>query len=449
MGVDGSLTPDRARQRWWLAAAAATWALLSLRLAHFVGRHSVNVLYFDQWDFWEGLFRGDGPWALFRWQHGPVRQGLGGLVIAASARASGWDVRVECFVTAGIVAAAAVLALLLARALRGSWSLADACIPFVFLTLSLYELFVVTPNPAHGALPLLLVTGYALALQIERAAVRVPVLVVLAFLATYTGFGFFLGPVSVLVLALDLTRAARERRQVALHALGLTVCALAVASFFSGYVFAPASECFRFPDPHPLGYLAYLNLLFIRVLELQVVKPLRMGLGLPIPLAAAALVAWSGWRAAASLGRSRLHLTIFALGAFSWLFAANAAIGRVCLGAGQAASSRYVPYLIPMLLAAYLFLSIDAGGRWKRALLGVFAILCVGKEIWGPAASRTWVDHYEGGKRRWVACYLRMEDVARCNDEAHFLIYPDEASTPRLERDLAFLRARKLNLFKP
>jgi hypothetical protein len=445
--VDAAPTTARARRFEPLVLVAAL-VFLTGRLFIFVGRHAVNVLYFDQWDFWEGLFEGRGALSLFRWQHGPHRQGLGSLVVLATALASGWDVRAECFVSASLIALAAALALLLARRLRGSFALGDLCIPLMYLTLSSFELFVVSPNPAHGALPLLLVTVYALALQLERAPVRVPCLVAVAFLATYTGFGFFLGPVSILVFAIETIRAVKERRELLLAASGFAASVLSLASFFHGYVFSPAVACFRFPDPHPEAYLEFLNVLFIRAVELQAVKPLRMGLGFALPLALGALVAWSGSRTLVSLARSRLHLTIFVLGAFSWLFAVDAAVGRACLGAGQAGASRYVPYLVPILLAAYLFLSVGEKARWRTALLLAFALLCVGKEIWGPRNWEGVVDAYERGKQRWVACYLAEASVARCNAETGFPIYPYATATPRIERDLAYLRAHRLSFFR-
>ena len=76
---------------------------MAIRLADFVNRYAVNILYWDQWDFLRGLFDGADLWSLFRWQHGPQRQGLGNLIIAVLYSATGWDGRVDAAATAVVM----------------------------------------------------------------------------------------------------------------------------------------------------------------------------------------------------------------------------------------------------------------------------------------------------------------------------------------------------------
>ena len=75
----------------WLVVAAMVF--MAIRLADFVNRYAVNIVYWDQWDFLQGLFDGSGLWTLFRWQHGPQRQGLGNLLIAILYPATGWNAK--------------------------------------------------------------------------------------------------------------------------------------------------------------------------------------------------------------------------------------------------------------------------------------------------------------------------------------------------------------------
>ena len=70
----------------------ATFAICLVRLAGFAKDNAVNLLFEDQWDFLAPLFEGKGPWACFFWQHGPHRQGLGGLIDWFLYRAADWDV---------------------------------------------------------------------------------------------------------------------------------------------------------------------------------------------------------------------------------------------------------------------------------------------------------------------------------------------------------------------
>src|SRR5687767_9566619 len=50
-----------------------------LRLVVLVKENAVDLLFEDQWDLLTPLFEDSGAWAAFCLQHGPHRQGLGGL----------------------------------------------------------------------------------------------------------------------------------------------------------------------------------------------------------------------------------------------------------------------------------------------------------------------------------------------------------------------------------
>jgi hypothetical protein len=448
--MQGEATRRHRRGSAWSAGAAvAVTALLAVRLLRFIARNAVNVLYYDQWEFWDGMFRGADAWTLFRWQHGPHRQGLGYAVTKLAAAVSGWDARFEALVAGGIVVVACALALALCRVARGRWSAFDFCVPLIVLTLGQFEIFVGTPNPAHGSVPLLLAVAYALAAHIPGTRLRLFALVSLGFLATYTGFGVFLGLLSPFVLALLLLEAVREGGAVRLHAAAVVASVLSFASFFVGYRFQPAVACFRFPDPHPFDYVRYLAAMYVRSLELYDLKFVRVALAVPVLLSAIAVPAWAAYAALRNGGPSRLHLSAFALAGFSILFGVNAAVGRVCLGPGQAASSRYVPYTVPMLLAAYLLLSSAPARRWTTSLLVLFAAACIAKEVRGLGSSARWVEYFSGGKQRWKACYLAREDVARCDAEARFPIYPSVDAAAAIGWKLRYLREHRLNLFKP
>jgi hypothetical protein len=121
-------------QRLRLAVISLVTLALASRLFRFVDVHAVNILFWDQWDYGTGLFEGAGPWTLFRWQHGPQREGLGYLVIQAVAALSGWDSRAEAFAQAGLLLVGACLALWLKRVLLGRWSWLHVFIPIAVLS---------------------------------------------------------------------------------------------------------------------------------------------------------------------------------------------------------------------------------------------------------------------------------------------------------------------------
>src|SRR5215831_5809662 len=97
--MDGKGLPvQTARYRRIIVAAIAiAFTVLGIRLYAFINRSAVNVMFWDQWDFLSGLFEGATAWRIFFWQHGPERQGLGGLLIKAVYVLSDWDDRAHAF----------------------------------------------------------------------------------------------------------------------------------------------------------------------------------------------------------------------------------------------------------------------------------------------------------------------------------------------------------------
>ncbi len=424
----------------WVAPVAivVSVTVLSVRLFHFIDRYAVNTLFWDH--SW---------WELFTWQHGPHRQGLGFLVIKLTAMASDWDTRTEGFVIAGIFLASTALALAIEWRLTRRWSLADVAIPPIVLTLTDYEAFIGATNPAHGPLPVFLVLATVLVRFIARPWPRVVLTLLLNFLVVYTGFGLVFGPVILTLFLVDLGGAVRRRQGWALQAIGLVGSAAILVAFFSWhYVVAPAVDCFVFPDPHPLRYVTFIAAMYLRAFELDNVEHLRSLFAVLIVAANLTALSWGAWGTLKTAGESRPHSIVFALCGFTLLFSANAAIGRVCLADGGGGSQpRYVPYVLPSLLGCYYALqTARLRSTMRVSLLAFFLAACVARE------ARTYLDGssvrwYSDGKRHWVDCYLKKQDVAVCDREAGFKVYPDAAAT-HLDRKLAFLREHHVNLYK-
>ena len=86
--------------------------LLATRLLIYTQQFAVNLLFWDQWDFYAPLFEAKGMFDAFRLQHGPHRQGLGGILIFLAAQWS-WDGRWDSYLVAFALIGATILALLL------------------------------------------------------------------------------------------------------------------------------------------------------------------------------------------------------------------------------------------------------------------------------------------------------------------------------------------------
>ena len=439
--------------RWWArpgfaaAVLAASCAFFGVRFFHFIDAYAVNVLFWDQWDYLQGLRHGAGAWQLFSWIHGPHRMGLGYLFIAAVYGISGWDDRAEAFATGGLFVVILGLILLLKRRIAGRFTWMDACIPPLLFTTAQFEIFIGTPNAAHGPVPLLLVVLSPFLWFLRAGPTRSFLGGLLAFSAAFTGSAMFLIPGMVALFCADALWPAEEGRRARIRdATGAFLSAAALALFFRGYQFSSAIDCFQFPHSRPGDYLPFAGLVIVRPMRLVEPVPGSRLLG-SVAFALAIGFVFAAGMAAFRRSRSVWARTVFLFASFSVLFAGESAIGRVCLGMRAALASRYVPYMIPLWLAAWFALARTVersrAGRWCAA---VFAIALVADQalLADDAQGIRW---YSEGKRRWRECFLAIGDEAACNARTGFRVYPTE-NTPHVRELMLYLRKNRLNLFR-
>src|SRR5206468_3286074 len=112
----------------------ALTVVLAIRLLRFAWRISTDLPIDDEWDLVDHVvFSTGGLWPSFAWQHGPHRQGLGGLALVAICRWAHLDTRVEALVAAACAIAACLAALAIARKALGSITWSDAAVPLAYL----------------------------------------------------------------------------------------------------------------------------------------------------------------------------------------------------------------------------------------------------------------------------------------------------------------------------
>ena len=458
--ISTSTTSARPRAAWissrttaWIIAVA--FVVMAARLALFLNRYTVNIIYWDQWDFLNGLFDGADAWTLFRWQHGPQRQGIGNLILAVLYPVTGWNGRADAAASAVALCLAAVGALWLVKRVCGSLRPWDGVVPLIFLTTTNAETYVIAPNIAHGPLSALLLTGYALALTISSHGARCVALVILNFLCVSTGFTWLLGlatPVMLLLLACGPQLTARERT---MYAASIAASLASFALFLDGFVPQTATDCFQFPHVRPWEYVPYAGFVFARPFGLHAGgDTTRLLQGTGAFIAMAGFVGYAAFRLIRVRGDSVFWAVITSLSGFALLFASATAVGRVCLGLDSANASRYIPYMMPSLLAAYLVIRssaswlIRSSASWSPVayvLLPVFLVACIAKERDKLSANEA--TDYLKYKQRWSECYLSMHDIYACDAWAGHPVYPWPEAT-RLQQKLDWLEARRYSLFQ-
>lgn len=435
---------EKERGLWQPLFVIAIFLVLAVRLFRQVSRYAVNIFYWDQWIFNNAtLFERHSLWEMFRWQHGPHRLGLGALLSNLLEPHFRWNARSEAFLATAIVFVAALLALYLKTTLYGALSLSDIAIPIIFLTPAQYE-SLETPDFAHGPLPLLLLVLYCLALTCERAATRYVLVVLVNFLAIYTGFGLLIGFITPLwfVFEYQSRRANHEGCNLVLIPLALSLASL--ASFFSGYTMAPSVDCFSVEPGSPAGYLNFVVLMlshFFGGRHTRSIAALLLG-GIVLGTMLFVLVRL-GMHLKQSRNYAAKDVVPMLLVGYALFFCVVCAYGRTCLGPIAAFGSRYTEYVALGVLGLY-FYSLG-GGRAQKAVLRSLVVMLLLGSVWTHEDSAA-MQYDHDVKDRWRSCYLETEAIQECNQAVGHWIYPFAEQTD-LKKKLRYLKQTKQNLY--
>lgn len=386
---------------------------------------------------------------MFAWQHGPHRQGLGAILEKVIEPLFRWNSRTESFVVGGVVTVAAVCALYLKKRLYGRFSVTDVLIAGIFFIPGQFASLVLYANFAHGPLPLLLIVVYCLGWTWSNTLARYSLILVINFLTIYTGFGLLLGLLTPFLLILDYQASRPETRVFKAYLTSaITISLASLASFFVGYKFDAAVDCFSPQPASPTAYIQYSGLMLANFFGIE------HGIGFPqvlvgILVIAALLVsvfvcAWKLVRKQNGDPDShRRRLVITCLTAYCLLFCFATAYGRLCSGLETAHASRYIMYLELGMLGLYFQVLDITRSRRRWLFLGVLTV-GVFAACWHLDLGE--VSSLPIAKWRWKNCYLQTGSIDRCNAAVGFPVYPDAART-HLQEKLDFLKKNRLNLF--
>ena len=428
-----------------------TYLLMCVQLFNLVSRYAVNLLFWDQWEIADAtLFEHHSIWEMFRWQHGPHRQGIGALLQKLIEPSIHWNGRYEAFGIAVMIVVSAALALLLKVRLYGAIDYSDVIIPMLLLTPRQWETLVLTTNPAHGSLPLLLIL-YCLAWLIRTYSWKYACVLLLNFFLIYDGYGIFVGVVTPVLLALDYHANTRHLGHKYRWGSGaaLTISIASLVSFFVGYQFQSGVDCFSLAPDNPVLYLCFVALMLTNVAGLNILSLKLATLIGSIPLL---LLLASLWLVVKRLWVRRgtdiwfHHAVVAALLAYSVLYCFNAAYGRLCLGLAYAIVSRYTPYVVLGFFGLYLY-ALSNSARNMR--VGLVLLLLVFATLSARPLSRSEtlvVSRTSDGKRAWRDCYLARHDIRQCDASTDFQVYPHPEAT-HMQEKLDFLEQNRLNLY--
>lgn len=444
MGNEGGKLGLRSRfSKPCALALLSASALLAARLFLIVKRYSVNVLYHDQWIFDDAtIFQNHSLLEIFRWQHGPHRLGLGGVLSEVIEPSLHWNSRYEAFGVWGIICLGCVAAIWLKIRLFARLGYADIVIPLLFFTPVQYESLIGGVSPSHGPLPLLLVTLYCLAWTIKAEKSRYICVLVVNLVLIYTGFGLFMGVLTPLVAGIDFYR---RRARAA-----LTACLVAIvtmASFFVGYRTNTAAGC-SVGLENPTHYFLFVGFMLANFIQIHVSRTLVLAIMIGSLLTLVFLLT-SGFfliRTIRDATPSAPRLITCILLLYSLLFCFSTAYGRMCLGLAAAQGSRYTTYLVLLFFGLYLS-ALSAQVRIERnVFVGVVLGLSLLSSGYVEKVNLESMQEIGHERQDWATCYLRAADVESCDRETDSFICsrPEPAD---LQRKLEYLKQHHLNLY--
>lgn len=423
-------------------------ALLVFQFFTFIGHYASDLLFSDQWDFYRPLILHDNLWQIFSWQHGPHRQGIGLIVTQLLAEWTHFDARADAFAVGIVLFLALVAALFLKARLFGGFTRYDIALPFIFLSLFQFEALVLVPNLSHGAFPVLLIMLYILSVLNKRPWLRYTLLLILNFILIYTGFGVFMGIITLGLFVVEAYQNYHQNLPITAPLIAFGIAVISALSFFIDYrFFQTAVTCSSLELQYLPQYPVFMSLMLAIPLgwQLGLVGWLAFAMGgTLLVLSGIVLIVCSRMLWQSGLHQDRIHLAIMILLSYSLLFCLNAAFGRTCLGLSAAQSSRYIPLLIPAFLAFYFYLlTLNLKSRWRFGVLSIYVILLSAGSLPLGIIDKVMFPYYTA-KANWKACYLQYANVRKCNELTGFQPYPDANV---LETELSYLKTQQINIF--
>ena len=411
------------------------------RWFYYIDKYSVNILFWDQWDFYNAFFNEKSLIEIFRWQHGPHRQGIAFILTKYIDQLSGWNVRWICFAIGILIFASSLIYLKVKKNLFANLNFIDGIIFFIILTPLQYGVFTNTPNLSHGAMPAFLLSIYCLTLFIKSFYLRYTALLIVNFLMIFSGFGIFIGLLTPLLLILDIFKEKGNIKNQMLLAIILLLSILSFYSFFVDYHFASANPNFKFPHDKPFEYIQFIILSLGNILNLKFAGGVIITLLSIYVLIKHFIILVKNQVNDNSILLSKI---IVVLASYSFLFIINTAVGRVSFGVEAGKASRYIPYLVPFIYAIYLHLN-SLNTEYKKAYSLVLFLTCIYATTFIRSDVKE-MKRFRDGKEAWKRNYLHTGKITRADKLSDFKIYPNPKAT-KLSKKLNFLKRRKLNLF--
>lgn len=437
------------KQLWPLIPAIILTITLFTRNLFDWNIYSVNVLFWDNWNFWGPMFNTDTSiWDMFNKQHGPHKMGIGYFHLYIVAVLSDWNLRTEALSLIIVTLISSIAFLWLKYRLFQRWNYFDAIIPFLCLGFAHYEIYFNVTNPALNAYPLLLIVCIGLVLTMKDNIAKYALLIILGFFSTYTGFAIFAGLIIPIYCLFESIRAfvrESDTKSRVTPIIATLLSSFGFASFFLDYRFLPAVPNFKFPHDPAYEYVQFLAGYWSHYFKLGNHTEISYLIAI-IVVGAATFSIWNCLRFIfkenSEMRRTSVVIAFFVL--FSFIFSLNAAIGRVSIHTNAGMTSRYLIFFAPFWIACYMLLT-QYKSTLKNSLVSIvfLGLLCYGE--WSfQIEQRPNLSSLAQKKSEWVTSYRVNNDFLQSNAETGFKVYPWERDYDRFNTYTQYMEEHNL-----
>ncbi len=429
------------KQKTIVFLIAGSYLILSFKLLRFVYSYSENVLFWDQWDIFDQVLKGDSLFNLFFYQHNEHRMGVSLLITKMLAQLTGWDVRFETIIIGIVIILSSTIALVIKQKITHRLEIYDILIPFLFLNLYQYE------NLIWGfqigfTLPLLFLMTAVLLFASKGSPKTYACLLLLSFVSAYTHLHGLFVSLLIAVYFLIKFQAASENNSTARrkYFIYLAISVLVLLSYFVGY------HRSRFLGAENFNLIEFFQYIFYQTNSLTGNYNKHLLGYMLIP----SIAIWAFVSLLISSIRTKNIIytyPILSLFLFSLLFSVMTAYGRIGAGGINGAyTSRYVTLMIPLYLGIYIYLVKFLNITIKNALMTFMVVFFVFVSSQNNHFNYTYAAGRKTALKNWTTCYKRFENLKYCQAVTAIDIYhsPDAID---LESKLQFLKRNSLSFF--
>lgn len=398
-----------------------------------------TILVSDRLATYNPLFYNYNWWDGFAYQHGPHRLGLIYVFFKITSWLSDWNGRWDLYLQAIIYSLTAIAALFLKHRITKKITPSDFLLVVIFMNLNTGTTLLVNPF-VHGLVPLLAIILALIYVQ-NNTSKQWIYLCLFAIISGFTGFGFILLPVIILVQIFTLLKNTEKQKPI------FTLLPAIIASATFGFIFL-TNKPNREWTKSTASLTEYYNYAITLFSNMYLTGPTDKEIWWMTII----IVGTSVFTIfAIKLGWIKLNLKLYStvailIGTFV-LFNVLNIYGRAGMGLSNALASRYIPIGMLGAFSVYLILTSIKPAILRTTMLVLFTAILIRPQLKNEGRMR-FFERRSTDFKQFESCLLENTDITPCLDLSATLNIHPANKKDVLKYKVNFLKENKLSIFK-